>query len=149
MKATGSSETRDLRFSLRCGWGFKLSGNWCYVAGKMSSDVSKYRCTDQLLMMKAPWSFEISETPQPITECQIPEAFNPLLPKRWYLFTQIIGVTSQMTAILIFTGVRTSNLNSMGILLHSHIRWYPPAHIRISVIALRSVHLLLQTHAHL
>lgn len=59
---------------------------------------------------------------QPVTACHIPEAFNPLPPKRWYLFTQIISVTSQMTVILIllliFTGVRTSNLDSMGILFH-------------------------------
>jgi hypothetical protein len=84
----------------------------------------------------------MSETPQPVRVFQIAEACNPLLPKRFYLSTQIIGVTSRMTLILIlilmFTGVRTLKAWAFCC-TQSHF---------ISVTTLRSVHLLLQIQAH-
>ena len=113
---------------------------WCYVAGKVSSDVSKYRCTDQPLKMNAPWSFEMSET------------------LNQYSTSDSRGLQSSSTEPLvsIYTNNRrnrpddrniNTNINIYGCenlkpqwhwnsTSHGHIRWYSQAHVKISVIAL-------------
>ena len=103
---------RNPRFAVLTALWLRIQVFWDVMLCRWKSVFRRFEVSLHLTTAEDERAFilQIVENSQPITACQIPEAFNPIPPKPWYLFTQIIGVTSQMTVILIliFTDVRTS-----------------------------------------